>query len=926
MSKVKGYIVPHTHWDREWRYPIWKNRLLLIEFMEQLLNILDTDKEYKCFVLDGQSVIIKDYLEVKPQNEEKIKKYISEGRIKIGPWFTLPDLFPVDGESLIRNLMKGLRYCKTLGGNLDVGYNSFGWGQTAQFPQIYDKFGFDFIIAAKNISKERSPYSEFLWEAPDGTQVLTTRLGEHARANFFMNAYIPIMYNAMYTTPEYGHSWGKRGITYHGADSENYHNDHFKVKGRTYIHPQHLESTIERAFAGTDETLYPDVRLLMNGSDFSTPQPLLTSLIKQANEVLKDKELINASIEEYADILKANLDYTKLPTVKGEMRDGPASSCSSNALSTRPKIKQLNKKVQNAMYKFAEPMSVMANVEGYTVHNEMLDIAEEFMLKAHAHDSINGVTQDKTVDDTMYNLSQALEISNVIKDDACGFIVRNIDTSAFGEEDVLITVFNTLATDRSEIVKIFVDLPQNQNIWEFDIADENGNIYPTQFVSRKEVNVPVHELDSRPWPFYADRQEVYFQTGIVPAGGYKTYKIQPKSNFNRPAVFWAAMRKHNGESIAKNTTTLENENLCVTVNSNGSINIFNKEQNKEYINLNYYEETGDCGDYWVYYPPYHNKTYTSKGANAEIWVEDDGMLSATIATKVTLCVPKYAHKPDKGYVGDSKRSDEMTNINITTYYTLEKGAKIVKVKAIVNNTASDHRMKVLFDSGIITDTTSSAGHFTVDERKTTNEYPEMETMPMGAFASVSDGNSGLSILSNCFSEYAVDKDIVKVSLFRGVRNIICSEFRSAGVFEHQNGGQSLGELEFNYAIYPHSKTWENGAYAQYEKFATPIYPIQTCCHEGKLPLPLENSYYKLEGENLVLSTIKKAEDSGSTIVRIYNPTNETITGKFYMKKANKAYQTNLNEVREVEMLVSDSSVELTIAPHKIQTLEVIIDE
>jgi mannosylglycerate hydrolase len=725
------------------------------------------------------------------------------------------------------------------------------------------------------------------------------------------------MYNAIYTSPDYCHSWGKRGTTFHPCNSDNYHNDHFKIKGRTYIHPAHIESAIKKAWAGTDETLYKDVRLLMNGSDFSTPQPLLTDLIKQANELFSDKEFKHGTIEEYANILRGNLDKSKLAVVKGEMRDGPSSSCSSNALATRPRIKQLNKKVENAIFKIAEPFITMATLAGYKPHTEFLDIAFDHMLKAHAHDSINGVTQDKTVDDTIYNLNQALEIANTLTNDALGFIVKNTDTSAYSDEDVLITVFNPSAFDRNEVIKVFIDIPQEMSIWDFDIVDETGTVFEIQHISRKEVNVPVHELDSRPWPFYVDRQEVYFDTGIVLAGGYKTYKVKVKSTFNRSAVVWAKMREHGSKNISINVTKMENDNLKVSVNSNGSINIFDKAQNKEYTNLNYYEETGDCGDYWVYYPPYHNKTYTTKGANAEIWIEDNGSLSATIGTRIILNVPKDAEKPYKGYVGESKRNDELTPISISTYYTLTKNAKSVEVKAIINNTAFDHRMKVLFDGNTKTDYSISAGHFTVDKREIANKYPEMQTYPVGAFT----GIDGLSIISNCFSEAEMTSDgCIKMSLFRGVRNVICTEFRSVGVFENQNGGQSLGELEFNYAIYPHKGNWENGTFIEYEKHQTKLYPIQTCFHEWEQPLKMTDSYYKLEGENLVLSALKI--DGDNIIVRLFNPTNSTIKGSFSIKnkvKSAKSIKLNGDEIEKLN--VKDSRVKFNVAQNKIYTIK-----
>ena len=71
----KGKLVLHTHWDREWRYPLWENRMYLCNMVDELLHILDTQPDYRSFVMDGQTVIIEDYLEVRPENREKIEKY-----------------------------------------------------------------------------------------------------------------------------------------------------------------------------------------------------------------------------------------------------------------------------------------------------------------------------------------------------------------------------------------------------------------------------------------------------------------------------------------------------------------------------------------------------------------------------------------------------------------------------------------------------------------------------------------------------------------------------------------------------------------------------------------------------------------------------------------------------------------------------------
>ena len=193
-------------------------------------------------------------------------------------------------------------------------------------------------------------------------------------------------------------------------------------------------------------------------------------------------------------------------------------------------------------------------------------------------------------------------------------------------------------------------------------------------------------------PYEIERYEVIIHTDNIPAMGYKTLTIRKKSDFDRKMIFWHDMRKFTGNELMKSVNTMENENLKVIVENNGTITMVDKLNKKTYRNLNYFEETGDHGDYWIYYPPYHNRTYNSLGANAKIWYEENGELSATIVAEITMTVPKFGIKNENMVKGESKRSDEMTDITIACYYTLTKDAKALKVKTVINNTAQDHRM------------------------------------------------------------------------------------------------------------------------------------------------------------------------------------------------------------------------------------------
>ncbi len=103
----KAFIVPHTHWDREWYQTFQQFRIRLIDLINNLIDILENDKTFSDFTLDGQTIVLEDYLEVHPERREILKKYITEGKIHVGPWYILPDEFLVSAESIIRNLLLG---------------------------------------------------------------------------------------------------------------------------------------------------------------------------------------------------------------------------------------------------------------------------------------------------------------------------------------------------------------------------------------------------------------------------------------------------------------------------------------------------------------------------------------------------------------------------------------------------------------------------------------------------------------------------------------------------------------------------------------------------------------------------------------------------------------------------------------------------
>ena len=107
-SKKRIYFYSGTHWDREWYQTFQGFRKRLVDAMDELIDYLETNEDYGIFHMDGQTIVLEDYLEIMPHKRERLAALIKSGRIVIGPWYNMPDEFLVSGESLIKNLRRGM--------------------------------------------------------------------------------------------------------------------------------------------------------------------------------------------------------------------------------------------------------------------------------------------------------------------------------------------------------------------------------------------------------------------------------------------------------------------------------------------------------------------------------------------------------------------------------------------------------------------------------------------------------------------------------------------------------------------------------------------------------------------------------------------------------------------------------------------------
>src|SRR6478609_2249372 len=357
-------VVPHTHWDREWYKPYPLFRMQLVELLDDLLPRLEGDGSFAHFQLDGQLAVVDDYLEIRPDQGDRIAALNESGRLSFGPWYTLPDEFLVSGETHVRNIRLGLATAQRFGGSMQVGYLPDMFGHVAQMPQILAGFGLQDAVVWRGVP-EAIDAPGFWWESPDGTQV-----------------------RAEYLTDGYGN----------GARM-----------------PEHGKELLEKidSFRDAQGNKVGDAILWMNGTDHLLPQPHLGRVVAEANEASDEYHLVVTSLAAHI----AAMPRTDMPTWKGELRSGARSNLLMGVASCRVDVKQAAARIERWLERVAEPLATCWQpADAYP--SAFLDYAWRDVIRNAAHDSICGCSADEVNDAVLHRYAESTRVAEAIAERA----------------------------------------------------------------------------------------------------------------------------------------------------------------------------------------------------------------------------------------------------------------------------------------------------------------------------------------------------------------------------------------------------------------------------------------------------------------------------------------------------------------------------
>ncbi|OIO74516.1 MAG: hypothetical protein AUJ85_05395 [Elusimicrobia bacterium CG1_02_37_114] len=883
-KKYEIHLVSHTHWDREWYGTFQEFRIRLVQLIDKLLSIFETIPDYKYFVLDGQTVVLEDYLEIRPEKRNELEKYVREGRLFVGPWYILPDEFLVSGESTIRNLLIGHKIAEKFGHVMKAGYIPDPFGHISQLPQILSGFGIDSVIFSRGLGDEGEKLGqEFMWESPDGSKILAL----HQIIGAYGNA---------------------AGLGYTDWDAT----------GNTQK-PLDLENALERANSNIKKMLkYSHTKYLLfnNGVDHLEPQPEIPQVINYLNEKLSDAYVIHSHYENLIEKIKsANPELQKY---NGELRGARFAPLLPGVLSARMYLKQANERAQTVIEKFAEPLSTFAFLEGNKYPDVFLEQAWKYLIQCHPHDSICGCSIDEVHQDVMRRLSWSQEISNVLINQSIEYLIQRINTESSNKKAIPLIVFNTLGWSRSEVVDIdLVSKPQQaeKHAPKYVLKDENGRSYEIQY-KRGGERVSVMAKD-------------------IPPCGYKVFHLVAAT-----ATATAKSKTVATGNIKTGKNYIENRYLRLEVNSKGSLTIMDKINNAVYKNFLLFEDTEDAGDEYNYSPIKKSLTILSLSGkfSARTSIVEKGPIYAVLKVYMKLKLPEGLTESRKS------RSRKLVECPVETDIKVYADSPRIDIETTVENNARDHRLRVLFPTDIVTDCSHAEGQFDVVKRlidlpegKNWSEQP-CPTNPQQSFVSISDGGRGITIINQGLPEYEVIKEkngsTIALTLLRCVGWLSRDDFMTrkgnAGPSLPTQEAQCIGLNRFNYSIVLHSGSWEDAKVWKHSyNFNTHLIGITSDQHKGTLPLALpEMSFVNVEPDNLLISAVKKAERTDDLIIRLWNISSFETTGKVKLyKNIKQAKSVNLNEeeISEKLKLVSSDTIELKFKPFQIRTLKITLE-
>jgi alpha-mannosidase len=862
------HVVSHTHWDREWYLPAVRFRQLLVGMVDELLD--DPPKDGASFLLDGQTVVIDDYLAVRPERASELTALVKSGALEVGPWFVQSDELIPGAEAFVRNLLAGARHMRAIGATPPpVMYCPDTFGHPASLPILARGFGCNIVIASRGYGGARWPSGDAAWWiGPDGQRVLFYHL---SKSGYETGAHLP-------------------------PDRETAAARWKDIR----------DDLIPRSTLG--------VVLLMNGADHHARQARLPEAIDAIAAAARPDDVRASSLTRFANDAAARAAATTLPEIRGELRDSYGWMWTlQGTFATRAHQKRTNAQLERTLVRDVEPWAALATANSAPARKPLIDAAWRSLLLCHPHDTICGCSTDEVARAMDARLEETRSQAVGLRGDLLADVIGHVreDARVRREEwQPVAVVRNPAPRARSGVALL--------HLTSF-LADVKVGIHPDaapapasdpakpalsgvdalQVLSRsiddELTESPRHYPDD-------DLVSVAEVAAWVPAiPGYGTRSFEQKSRSRSRAIPNPA-RVEDG--------VITNGWITVRVDDKGTVELADHVLGRTIDDLLQWESRVDLGD--EYTPSVRDGKFAPVYAGARILYR--GPLRAAVELRWKF----------------SGRGERITaNVRLV----IDANARFVRILVDGNNAATDHRLRLRIASDLRAPQVFADSMFGVTERPPLHVTPEdarmefpLPTAPLHRYVSLFGKSRGATTYSDGLCEYeADDRGGVSVTLVRAIGELSRIDLPerpgNAGWPTKTPGAQCLGPFAAELALFLHGPRTP-GVIDVIERTADDVLlPLTGATLRSALGVPMATTGIELEGEGLAFGAAKPAEEPGWIVVRCTNLLDTAVHGRWRTGfDVREAFTARLDETRISPLTVGGMVVDFDAKPREVVTI------
>ena len=882
------HLIPHTHWDREWYLTRAGFHARLVPVLDDLLDLLERDPAYRAFLLDGQTVHVEDYLRARPDAAERVGALVRAGRLQVGPWYVLADEQVPSGEAMVRNLLLGARDARRLGGRLEALYSPDAFGHPSVWPVLAAEFGIGAGALWRGVGGEPGQTHDlYRWRGPGGADVLVYHLPPDG---YEVGAGLP-------TDP------GRLALAW----------------------PALRETLVARAATG-------HVAVLV-GADHHAAHPGVVALrdaLARIESARDGSEVRVSRLDEFLAAAGAALaaEGRDAPTLEGELRWSYGYTWTLQGVhATRAHQKRRNSAVELLLERGAEPLAALEALAGGRDRRPLLELAWRAVVRSQFHDTLGGCCADAVADAAAVRWSEAEAYGEETARAALYELLgHDADAVREGEgERALLALWNPAARPRGGVATADLtcfrrDVPVGPPSGRTPRAGDgcgawgerpallapDGTMIPVQVLHR---DVTLERRDApRHYPDLDEVERVRVAFVAPEVRGLGLLRLRAAGASDATAAPPAG-------SVRVAGATIGNDIVEVTVERDATLTLLDRRSGERWSGLLAPESAADVGDTYTWCPLPGDRAVT-RVARPSIRTLAAGPLVGAIEGRWSL---------GPGLV------------ELRLVVQLAHGSALVRCTLELVNRRTDHRLRLRLPVGVRGAAVAGVqlgalrrAPVVVEPNRYPRETP-VATAPAHRWVGAASGRRGLALLAPGFFEYEwTPGGDLWFTVLRAVGELskpdLATRPGNAGWATATPRAQCLGPDRLQLALLPVPAGELDDAARMSAAWEDAFLPLRTLwLRETTAASAADTPWVELEGEGLVHSACKPAEDGEGMVLRCWNAAGEPREAVWrFGTPVGEARRVRADETETERLQLEDGgrTVWVTVAGHGLASVRI----